>query len=318
MYNEKLENLINAALAKGVLSDSDKELIIKTAESEGINQVEIELVLEERFADIEFMRDEISLFKADDVNSGVQEESYNDLSSIISRLRANYDAIYLTKVDSVFRTYTKTGKRGEYHDVTRFDERATNEAKKSYLLALYPKTKVETLATLIFLSSFLPSCNEVVKGVSTIEEVANKKFRSVYDEAKTKYNSDTFFMQKLEDIRNDYNGLYDRLIQEIANIDKKLKKRKVINIVISSILLLEWLFFSVWLIGIEEWDWWWGFVLCFVLNLITLLIYWRVVYGGIIDFFDYITVPDYITDSMRGIKKKQNEFRTLSEIFQKI
>lgn len=50
MYNEKLEALITAALADGVLTDKEKNLLFKKAEVMGIDRDEFELVLEGRLA----------------------------------------------------------------------------------------------------------------------------------------------------------------------------------------------------------------------------------------------------------------------------
>ena len=50
MYNEKLEALITAALADGVLTDKEKEILFKKAEAMGIDHDEFELVLEGRLA----------------------------------------------------------------------------------------------------------------------------------------------------------------------------------------------------------------------------------------------------------------------------
>lgn len=50
MYNEKLEALITAALADGVLTDKEKEVLFKKAEAMGIDHDEFELVLDGRLA----------------------------------------------------------------------------------------------------------------------------------------------------------------------------------------------------------------------------------------------------------------------------
>ena len=50
MYNEKLEALITAALADGVLTDKEKNLLFKKAEAMGIDRDEFDLVLEGRLA----------------------------------------------------------------------------------------------------------------------------------------------------------------------------------------------------------------------------------------------------------------------------
>lgn len=50
MYNEKLEALITAALADGVLTEKEKQILCKKAEAMGIDRDEFELVLDGRLA----------------------------------------------------------------------------------------------------------------------------------------------------------------------------------------------------------------------------------------------------------------------------
>lgn len=50
MYNEKLEALITAALADGVLTDKEKDLLFKKAEAMGVDRDEFDLVLDGRLA----------------------------------------------------------------------------------------------------------------------------------------------------------------------------------------------------------------------------------------------------------------------------
>lgn len=50
MYNEKLEALITAALADGVLTEKEKQILFKKAEAMGIDRDEFELVLDGRLA----------------------------------------------------------------------------------------------------------------------------------------------------------------------------------------------------------------------------------------------------------------------------
>lgn len=52
MYSEKLEALISAALADGMLSEKDKEILYRNAQAEGIDIDEFEMVLEARLIEI--------------------------------------------------------------------------------------------------------------------------------------------------------------------------------------------------------------------------------------------------------------------------
>ncbi len=48
LYNEKIEHLINAALADGELTEKEKQILFRKAEAEGIDLDEFEMVLESR------------------------------------------------------------------------------------------------------------------------------------------------------------------------------------------------------------------------------------------------------------------------------
>lgn len=53
MYNDKLEELINAALADGVLTEKEKQILFRKAESMGIDLDEFEMVLNARLQKIQ-------------------------------------------------------------------------------------------------------------------------------------------------------------------------------------------------------------------------------------------------------------------------
>ena len=52
MYNEQLENLINAALADGVLTEKEKQILLKKAQSLDIDLDEFEMVLDARLYEL--------------------------------------------------------------------------------------------------------------------------------------------------------------------------------------------------------------------------------------------------------------------------
>jgi len=53
MYNEQLENLISAALADGELTEKEKQILFKRAQSMGVDLDEFEMVLDSRLAQME-------------------------------------------------------------------------------------------------------------------------------------------------------------------------------------------------------------------------------------------------------------------------
>lgn len=52
MYNEKIEGLIKAALADGVLTEKEKQILFKKAQEEGIDLDEFEMVLDARLVEL--------------------------------------------------------------------------------------------------------------------------------------------------------------------------------------------------------------------------------------------------------------------------
>lgn len=53
LYNEKIEALISAALADGVLTEKEKQVLFKKAQAEGIDLDEFEMVLDARLVELE-------------------------------------------------------------------------------------------------------------------------------------------------------------------------------------------------------------------------------------------------------------------------
>ena len=53
MYNERIENLIKAALADGELTEKEKQILFKNAQAQGIDLDEFEMVLEARLIEAE-------------------------------------------------------------------------------------------------------------------------------------------------------------------------------------------------------------------------------------------------------------------------
>ena len=58
MYNEKLEELIDAALADGVLTEKEKQVLFKKAQEMGIDLDEFEMVLDSRLVKIKKSEEE--------------------------------------------------------------------------------------------------------------------------------------------------------------------------------------------------------------------------------------------------------------------
>lgn len=53
MYNEKIEQLIKAALADGVLTEKEKQILFKNAQAQGVDLDEFEMVLDARLVELQ-------------------------------------------------------------------------------------------------------------------------------------------------------------------------------------------------------------------------------------------------------------------------
>ena len=58
MYNEKIEQLIKAALTDGVLTEKEKQILFKRAQEQGIDLDEFEMVLDARLVEFQKMEKE--------------------------------------------------------------------------------------------------------------------------------------------------------------------------------------------------------------------------------------------------------------------
>ncbi len=53
MYNEQIESLISAALADGMLTEKEKQVLFKKAQAQGIDLDEFEIILDARLVELE-------------------------------------------------------------------------------------------------------------------------------------------------------------------------------------------------------------------------------------------------------------------------
>jgi hypothetical protein len=72
MYNEKIESLINFALADGELTEKEKQILFKKAKEEGIDLDEFEMVLDAR------LHEKVQSMKASEVSSPVSAAPKSD------------------------------------------------------------------------------------------------------------------------------------------------------------------------------------------------------------------------------------------------
>lgn len=73
LYSEKIEALIDAALADGVLTEKEKQILFKKAQAEGIDLDEFEMVLDARLVELQKKQ------KAEEVHSAPKSDKFGDV-----------------------------------------------------------------------------------------------------------------------------------------------------------------------------------------------------------------------------------------------
>lgn len=73
LYSEKIEALIDAALADGVLTEKEKQILFKKAQAEGIDHDEFEMVLDARLVELQKKQ------KAEEVHSAPKSDKFGDV-----------------------------------------------------------------------------------------------------------------------------------------------------------------------------------------------------------------------------------------------
>ncbi len=73
LYSEKIEALIDAALADGVLTEKEKQILFKKAQAEGIDLDEFEMVLDGRLVELQKKQ------KAEEVHSAPKSDKFGDV-----------------------------------------------------------------------------------------------------------------------------------------------------------------------------------------------------------------------------------------------
>jgi hypothetical protein len=205
MYNEQIENLINLALLDGQLTEKEKQILFKKAESAGIDLDEFELVLDaklfEKQQTIKAASPSVAAPKSDkfgDVKKcpacGAISQSFqtkcSDCSHEFSNIAANVSISKLfdmlnacenerkeesNSISSAFSSLMAKGLSGQVDNVT--------EKKKSIISGFpIPNTKDDILE---FLSIALPNA-KVKTSIWTMSERERKSKEAIRDAWKSK------------------------------------------------------------------------------------------------------------------------------------
>lgn len=235
MYNEKLEALITAALADGVLTDKEKQILFKKAEAMGIDLDEFELVLDGRLA----KRKKEMEAQATKKNGAIPQELDDLIKEYLS------DGIISPKERQVLLNKAQT--LGLNLDEVDLYINAQQQKADQSVAAIMNQRKGNTCpycgAPIPLLADKCPSCGQFITPESSkdLEEIFNHledalvKFKSCDNTAENQANVERYIRKAKMYYSN--NPKIKLLLQEVeneiedANEKEEESKRKAWNVV---------------------------------------------------------------------------------------
>lgn len=230
MYNEQLENLIDAALADGVLTEKEKQILFKKAQTMGVDLDEFEMVLDARLVKLQKAEQEKVASSAPKSNKlgdvkkcpacGAMVQSYQgvcpECGYAFENIEANSSAQKLSDIIAKIKQETKeqelqlrmkrmesnSGKEGFFTgSVNVSDSEAIDQAIKNFPI---PNTKSD-------LFEFITSLQTKTEGVNG--HAYEAKLNECIEKAKLLFSDDEMFR---------------KLIDNAEANQKKKKKRSLI------------------------------------------------------------------------------------------
>ena len=202
MYNEKIESLIKAALADGVLTEKEKQVLFKRAQEQGIDLDEFEMVLDARLVELEKAEKEMvakSAPKSDKYGSVRKCPACGAIvgAFIGSCPECGYE---FTEVDA------NLSSKKLYDALSK----ESDTKKKQEIIETFPipNTKADLLE---FLTALKP---RITDPKSEFANVYYKKYAECIEKARVSFESD----KQLQPFIDNFN-----------QVDKEIKKKKLFN-----------------------------------------------------------------------------------------
>lgn len=240
MYNEELESLIDAALADGVLTEKEKQILFKKAQAMGVDLDEFEMVLDARL---------VKLKKAEKAKESAPKS--NKLGDV--KKCPNCGAV----VQSFQGVCPECGYAFEGVDANASVRKLSEDLvkKKDYEKKMsviqcfpIPNTKTDLIELISFIQTHLSSIDDSSSGARAYRKACQSKLQECFLKAKLLFPKD-------EQLAT--------LSQEVDVINKKdTNKRNTKNTlrIIGGILLILIGLFVGWKIWLLDWSYFWRVV----------------------------------------------------------
>ena len=228
MYNEKLEELIDAALADGVLTEKEKQVLFKKAQEMGIDLDEFEMVLDSRLVKIKKSEEEKAQSSAPKSNKLGDVKKCPACGAIVQS--------YLGSCPECGYAFENIGANSSTQELARKCEAITNDLNKALigateeaqgeLMKQHPDTLANTIRTFSIpntkadLFEFITYSQSLMMDRSTFYTVADAylvKYREAITKAKLLFHNDPTFQKLIEEQEN--------VETEFRRVHKKQPKR---------------------------------------------------------------------------------------------
>ena len=263
MYNEQIEQLINAALADGVLTEKEKQVLFKKAESMGIDLDEFEMVLSSKLYEKQKAVEEERKKKSEaapksnkmgDVRKcpscGAIVSSYQvkcpecgyEFSEVAANSTAQMLAQKLNKVSERIGRMEFKDRKGSFWDSAKTaseqrQEEIAKESKRIIEATPIPNTKADLLEFILSLEPRIKSESEYGSTEGIIQQAYLSKYNECLNKAKLSFSDDPMF-----------SNLFKKLDKDEKN--KKLKRNfKIVGYSVLAVVIVALMCF---IINVEE------------------------------------------------------------------
>ncbi len=259
LYDEKIEALISAALADGVLTEKEKQILFKKAQDQGIDLDEFEMVLDARLVELEKAEKEKAAASAPkstkfgDVRkcpvcgalvpalavscpecgyefSGIEADSASQqlakqIDDILKEAIEQKNNVQRSRLDNSFKLTTSSPLETALHDIDKNTNQRVKETIKNFPI---PNTKSNLFEFMVSLQS--KSKQKVTSWQTNYKEAYDTKLQEAYNKAKLLFPSDPMF---------------EKIFKELEAENNKKKIKKIIKAIIWTIVILIILYLAV-------------------------------------------------------------------------
>ena len=225
MYNEKLEQLIDAALADGTLTEKEKKVLFKKAEEMGVDLDEFEMVLDARVFKMQNQAEEKNN-ATEEVKRVSSVINFDRVKEIKQSIEQEYALRTKGKTLTLNNGRTKIAAENNRYIINK-EEQRVSKAEKNFILSLsYKEGDIEyNIAVLDFLRPFAGEINNNRHKNNLIEEIQDGFYKddtldSFLRKASSKLNGQLYDY----DDYDDYDSCHSLSVSHFFNICAKIEE----------------------------------------------------------------------------------------------